>query len=226
MADNLETIRDVINDRLRGVNTCIPGRIESYNASTRKAEVQPLIQEKYADGQVLTLPKITGVPVVMQSTSSAGLVFPVANGDPCLLLFAQRSIDQWLSQGGIQQSADKRMHAMSDAIAILGLFPFSESHSDGSGVRLHNDDGEIRIEGSGDVTATAGGIATLEAGAVVPGTFKAEAGKIALGTSAVEVLANVTKAFDEIAIGLAAIPSPNVSTLAASAAIKTITGTI
>lgn len=226
MASELDELRAVVDDRLRRLNTALPGRIESYDASTRKAEVQPLVKEKYADGTILTLPRISGVPVVMPTTGSAGVALPIANGDPVLILFAQRSIDRWLTNGGVQEANDTRMHALSDAIAIAGLFDFTASHSDGSGLRVYNDDGEISVEASEDLSQSAGGAATIAAGSVLPGTFKAEDGTVAMGTSTVEVIDEITKALDEIATGLAAIPSPNVATLAASAALKTIKGSI
>lgn len=210
----LDDVADMIADRLRQVNTAMPGRIAKYNASTREAEVEPLIKEKYADGQILKLPNISGVPVMMPATSGAGVVMPIAAGDDVLLLFAQRSIDRWLTSGGVQESADKRMLALSDAIAIPGLFSFDVTHSDGdgAGVRIFNEDDEVRLES---------GASALLA------TIKTQAdGKIAAGTATVELLDEITKAFDEIAIGLAAIPSANAATLAASVALKLIKGTI
>lgn len=210
MGNELDDMRDIVNDRLRRVKTACPGRILSYDASTRKAEVEPLVQEKYADGTLLTPPRIANVPVVMPSTANAGLVLPVGNGDPCLLVFAQRSMDRWLAQGGVQEPADSRMHATSDAIAIVGLFPFSVSHSDGSGLRLHNDNGNVRVE----------------AGAT-PAILKAQSdAKIALGTAAVELLDEITKALDDIVTGLLTIPYTPTITQAASAAIKTIKGSL
>jgi hypothetical protein len=197
MAD-LDTLRDVINDRLRQVNTCLPGRISSYNAATRKADVQPLIKEKFADGQILSLPRIPNVPVVMPGNSDAGLVLPIGEGDPVMLLFSQRSMDRWLTQGGEQESADIRMHALSDAIAIPGLFSFDVSHSDGNGVVLKNGNILIRLHSS----------------------------TVAIGTSTVELLDEITKALDDIVTGLATIPYTATVTQAASTAIKSIKGSI
>jgi hypothetical protein len=49
---------------------------------------------------------------------------------------------------------------------------------------------------------------------------------VALGTSVVELLDEVTKALDDIVTGLNLIPYPAVATIAASTAIKTIKGSI
>ena len=63
-------------------------------------------------------------------TSNLSLTFPVSEGDQCLLIFSQRSIDNWHKLGGIQDPVEDkypRAHSLSDAIAILGLIPKSEA---------------------------------------------------------------------------------------------------
>jgi len=199
LIEDLGTLQDVISDRLRQVNTSLPGRIEKYNASTRLAEVKPLIREKYADGTVLSLAPITNVPVIMPSTADAGLALPVAAGDTVLLLFCQRSIDRWAVVGGEVNAEDVRMHAMSDAVAVAGLFDFTVTHTDGAGLVLYNGAAKIRVTSDG---------------------------KVAIGTAVVELLDEITKALDDIVTGLAAIPYTATATAAASAAIKTIKGSI
>lgn len=198
MGNDLDDLRDVIADRLRQVNTCMPGRINKYDPVTRKAEVQPLIKEKYADGTILTLPPISAVPVIMPATQSSGLALPIGLGDTCLLLFAQRSIDRWLAQGGISESADKRMHALSDAIALVGIFPFNAAHADGDGLLLYNNTIKLRMA----------------------------AEKIAIGNVTVELLDEITKALDEIATLSTTWGAATVQVQLSSAAIKTIKGTI
>jgi hypothetical protein len=211
----LSEIRDILTDRLRQLNTGLPGRVLSYDSSTRKAEVQPLIKEKFADGQILTLPRITGVPVIMPATSGSGFIMPIGDGDPVLLLFMQRSIDRWLASGGVQEAADATMHALSDAVAIPGLFPFTVRHSDGSGVRVFNENGEIRLE-SGTAASKA--------------TIKTQSdGKVALGTQLVELLDEVTKALDATATSICANGAPlsnSAAIQASSNLIKTIKGSI
>jgi hypothetical protein len=196
MVADTETLYDILNDRLRQLHVAIPGKISSYDASTRKAEVEPMIEEKYADGQTVALPRIPGVPVVMPATGTSGLVLPVKSGDPVLLLFSHRSLDRWKSTGNRQDPGDTRMHALSDAIAIAGLFPFSTTHTDGSGLRLFNGLMNLRMDG----------------------------GKVAIGTSVVELLDEITKALDEIVSLSGTWGAPTVQVNLSSAAIKTIKG--
>lgn len=195
---DIEDVREVIDDRLRRVNTCMPGIIQTYDATKREATVTPQVDDYYSDGEKLVLPVLTGVPVVQLTTATAGIVLPIATGDPVVVFFTQRSIDRWLSTGNRDASDDGRMHAMSDAIAIAGLQPFTNTHADGDGLVVFN--GLIKI--------------------------RMHQGKIAIGTVAVELLDQITKALDDIATGLLTIPYTPTITQAASTAIKTIMGSI
>jgi hypothetical protein len=194
-----EDIKAFVEDMLRRVNTALPGRIESYNASTGKAEVQPLLQERYADGAVLTLPRIANVPLVFPRTVAASISMPVAAGDGVLLLFCQRSLDTWLSTGGIKEPDDIRMHSLSDCIAVPGLFPFSTGGTGDTDLVVRRGNAQLKIDG---------------------------ADRVAIGTSVVELLDELTKALDEINTLSTIWGSPCVQVPISSTAIKTIKGSI
>ena len=110
---------------LSRIHTAMPARIEKYDYSTQKAEVKPYISRKYPDNTVLELPVIVNVPVVFLRSGGASLNFPVSQGDNCLLICCERSIDKWLSAGDVSDPTDLRRFDLSDAVAILGLNPFS-----------------------------------------------------------------------------------------------------
>jgi hypothetical protein len=120
------------DDRMYGVYTASPGVIDSFDG--KLASVQISVRLKYVqDGQVKFLdpPLITNVPVVLPSSMGAGvfLTVPVKRGDPCLLIFGQRGIDNAVERGGLQNPPDVendlfsriRHHDMTDAICIPGL---------------------------------------------------------------------------------------------------------
>ena len=46
---------------------------------------------------------------------------PVQAGDPCLVLFADRSIDAWYSTGSESAPTSPRCHDLSDGIAFVGI---------------------------------------------------------------------------------------------------------
>jgi hypothetical protein len=117
--------------RLRGVRTCLPAEVVSYDAARTEISAQILINEGAPgeDGErvVERLPVINGVPVVFPGSGGIRIRFPINPGDPVLLVFCSSSIDRWLEQGGEVDPLDDRHHSINDAIAIPGLLPFPDS---------------------------------------------------------------------------------------------------
>ncbi len=138
---------------LTGVNTCLPGRIEKYDYAKQKAEVKPLVKKLYVDGTTESLPVIVNVPVGWPKGGGGSLTFPLNKNDGVLLIFSQRSLDTWLSKGGDAEPGDPRKFDLSDAIAIPGLFPFSESGdaADNTSCLLTFKGGKLKIDSTGKI---------------------------------------------------------------------------
>lgn len=121
-----ELLQKAIASRLLDVHTAIPGRVQSYDASTQTADVQPLIKAKHRgeDSSLVTesLPVIPHVPVVFPGAGGMRITFPMQRGDTVLLVFSEASLDIWQNQGGGPvDPLDVRRFHLSDAIAIPGL---------------------------------------------------------------------------------------------------------
>lgn len=143
----LSTARSLLD-----VHVSMPGRIESYDAGKQEASVQPLIKVALADGSEASLPVINHVPVVWPRGGGAILSFPLQSGDKVLLVFSERSLDEWLQQGGEVAPADPRAHDLSDAVAIPGLYPFSEpGDADDRDALLRFRGGELRLSPDGRI---------------------------------------------------------------------------
>lgn len=162
-----ESQKRVLFDRLMlGVNTAIPALIVSFDSSTCLAKVKPAIRMKVsvpvADGSqsisFLDLPEIEGVPVCLPSSFSGGLFItvPIKPNDPCLLIFSQRDISNFVQFGGVQNPGDMtlqntdvcvRHHDLSDAICIPGLFNVPDKISDWnqSAIELRNLQGTNKV---------------------------------------------------------------------------------
>ena len=163
------------DDARYDLHTCLPGVISSFDPSTMTAEVQPAIQRLvFPDGaaaQWVNLPLIVDVPVVVLSGGGYALTFPIHPGDECLLIFAERSLDNWHEQGGISQQAHSRMHSLSDAFVLVGVRskPNVVTNYDNSGVELRDASGQTNVrldaaglhlqQGQNTVDMTAGEIA-------------------------------------------------------------------
>jgi hypothetical protein len=110
------------------VNTWLPGRIDSYDATKQTATVVPelTLRAPAQDGSegAINPPKLVDVPVVFPGANGFRITFPVAAGDRVMLMFAQRSLDEWKTTAGLQDPADERHHSLSDAVAMVGLHDF------------------------------------------------------------------------------------------------------
>lgn len=158
--DDIESIEDHLDGRQSQIHTTMPGTIVSYNPTTMTAVVQPALQVIHTqiDGtrQPTTITTISDVPVMFPGGGSHLLTFPVTAGDDCLIVFAERSIDNWFAHGGTQQPSDWRMHDINDAFVLVGTrsqpnVPGGGSSRSGTpvsatSVQLRSDDGTMVVD--------------------------------------------------------------------------------
>lgn len=150
------------------LRVALPGEIQSFDPATQLASVKPLLREDYeteTGGRgVEALGVVNDVPVVFPGGGGFAQTWPVKQGDPCLLIICDRSLDRWIASGGDIDPIDVRRHDLSDAVAILGvrakpgaLSEFDSSRAvwgnkgpriaaDGSSVQLGVTNGEIATE--------------------------------------------------------------------------------
>jgi len=181
----------IIKKILLQVNTSMPGVVESINVGKGTVNVQPSIKRKYVkDEEVVDLPILHNVPLAFPRAGEAALTLPVKKGCGVTLLFSQRSLDRWKSQGGTVDAGDPRHHNLADAIAIPGLYSSNEAlegydpdnivlrHGLESKVTVKPEEVEVSV-GSGRVVVT-------------------KAGKFFFGTEAVDLLAEVDEFLTEV----------------------------
>ena len=169
-----------VNAAIAGLWTALPGIVQSFDASAVTCTVQPAIQGIVTneDGTrtAVNLPLLVDVPIVFPRGGGTTLTFPVSVGDECLVIFSSRCIDAWWQSGGVQIPMEARKHDLSDGFALVG--PMSQAKKIGgistSTVQLRSDDGAayveinpsshaVNVQTSGNVSATAGGAATVTA---------------------------------------------------------------
>ena len=167
-----DAIRYAILYQLSNIHTALPGQIVSYDFTTQKASIQPTINKVWSDGTKIPLPILENVPVIFPESGGASITFPVLPGDTCLIIFAERSIDEWKTNGGLVNPVDPRKFDFTDAVAIMGLKPFNASFPP----RTNNTDLVINFAGSS--------ISITPTGAIKINT----ASTLALGTPTVELI--------------------------------------
>jgi len=213
MTSPTDIFRDSVNAMLCNVHTSLPGIVVSYDATNNKATIQPALNKNFTSGEV-PMPILESVPIMFPNN----IVFPVNKGDYVLLIFVERSIDLWLSVGGQVTPTDPRKFDLSDAIAIPGLMPFTQTYPNNN-----NTDYIISFGGS-TITIKPNGDIQIKT-----------ASKVAIGNPLVELLDVVSQILGFIAnpVGVAVPAVPFTGPLvdaATAAALKiqldTIKGTI
>lgn len=165
----LKAVADSLSTSLR---VAMPGIIQSFDVDAVTATIQPAVKAsvRQSDGSLssVTLPLLVDVPVVFPRGGGVTLTFPVAAGDECLVVFADRCIDYWWQNGGVQEPVDQRQHHLADAFALVG--PQSQAQKisgiSTSAAQLRTDDGAAFIEldpGSHAVNVTTPGKLTASA---------------------------------------------------------------
>ncbi len=174
LADEATQNRESVDRATRRINTCIPGEIQSFDPETQTATVVPAVKLRTAvDGEegFLEMPAIVQAPLVFPFVSVAGyaLTLPVRPKDPCLILFAQRAIDNWHDNGGIQQPEEGvggRHHDLTDALVLMAPSPLPEVlgdwQTDGIEIRNRDRDAFIKIADDGTITITSAVKVTID----------------------------------------------------------------
>lgn len=173
-----EGINYVISQRLAGINTGIPGTITKYDGKGL-AEVQIDIKQLFEDGEQVAIPPLQNVPVEQYRSNGGNsyVSLPIKKGDTGWIKFSQRTIDNWIPKGGIQDMTSLRMFDLSDAVFFPGLYPSENAvPEDNESVVLRHEGTKntLSAEGHEMVTETGGRLALTD--------------KIAIGNTAGELL--------------------------------------
>ena len=122
---DLEDILDgAISDALFNFNCHKVGIIESFDATTQTATIQLVDKSTkvYSDSEeLISYPVLAQVPVIVFKGQNGGLTIPITKGDSCLILFNDRDLDNWFTDGLIQKPNTTRTHDLSDGVAIVGI---------------------------------------------------------------------------------------------------------
>jgi len=105
--------------------TALPGRVESYNAKTQTASIYPAVDVYEKDFSSTPYSIITDVPVCILGTPDSVISVPIKKGTSGLIVWSQRSIDNWQAQSGVGNVAPEsfRKHDLTDAFFIPGAWP-------------------------------------------------------------------------------------------------------
>lgn len=149
-----ELIRRAMDARLLDVHTALPGRVRSYDAAAQTADVEVMIKRSVPTGgdeaaPVLeTLPVLPSVPVAFPGGGGCFLTFPMAQGDPVWLVFAERDTSQYRVTGAVSDPGVQATHGLSGAVAFpcrVGPRSAALSTTEESGAELGKINGTANV---------------------------------------------------------------------------------
>ncbi|MCY3554990.1 MAG: Gp138 family membrane-puncturing spike protein [Gemmatimonadetes bacterium] len=169
--DNITSVfRFVLSQWRKGLHTCLPGIVETYDAATRRAKVRFALRQVRTDGKEVEKAPLVNVPVVFPSGGGFTFTFPLAEGDPVWLMFSERGLSAFKKTFELATPAMGRFHDQSDAVAIpgFGALQITPADTDASawqtedgsksvrlrddGVEIHAGNTEVLVREDGNVT--------------------------------------------------------------------------
>ena len=186
---------------VNGINSCMLGRIETFDASKMKANVVPLVKNKGNNK-----PLLIEVPVSFLKAGPFVIRPPYKKGDIVLVVFADEDIDNVLLSGNVSEPNSTRKHSLDDAIVVGGIMPFTTT--------LPNEHIEDLIIAKDDFTTKIvikeDGEIIIQGGKVYLGSEDAEEG-IPLGDKLKQWLDNHVHPYSEGTTESPSSPSPEPS---------------
>lgn len=96
------------------------GEIVSWDRNTQSASVK-IKMMRLVGSQQIQYPILTHCPVHILCGGAGRVTFPIAAGDPCLILFNDRDLDNWFESGADAVPNSFRTHSLSDGLVIVGF---------------------------------------------------------------------------------------------------------
>lgn len=151
-----EIIFEAIQTAQLEMHVCMPCVVTSVSPTSGYVSVQPTLQTRYKTNSKATdIPIIQDVPVQIPCGQDWWIKAPVAVGDVGILLFAERSIDNWAVTSGqtTLDPQDSRMFDLSDAIFLPGIrTSVNPLPASGTDLVVHNGLAEVSLQKAGTVT--------------------------------------------------------------------------
>ena len=191
------------------LNTSIPGIINAFDKTTNTVSATPAIKAKYVDpatGEVsyIQYPMITKIPLAIARGAGVRFTYPVTPGQPCTLIFSQRSIDNFILEGTIANPVEGnnpmtsiiRCMDLTDAMCFPGVITTKDPVADYAtdAIEIRSDDGKVKVSVKQDSLTLKQDSATMT---MSGGNIDMTAGTINItGTTAVNIKAPATSVGD------------------------------
>lgn len=117
-----EVLAQHVDGVLADLHTAMPGIVQTYHADTQTVDVLCAFQRVYkGDPTAYPYPVLMNVPLWQFNAGGAWVKLPIGPGDEVLLIFCERALTVWWTNGGSAAPDDTRKFSLGDAVAIPGI---------------------------------------------------------------------------------------------------------
>ena len=150
-------LREVMPKFLQSVDDMLPARVVSYDRSTNRVVVQPMVMVLGTSGESLSRQPIPNIPVFNIGGGGFIMSFNLNPGDLGWIKASDRDISLFLQNYTEQRPNTLRKHKFSDALFFPDVMTgYSISGEDSGNCVIQNLDGTVKISlGSNSVKITA-----------------------------------------------------------------------
>lgn len=110
-------IRLAIDNAMLNTHTSLPCIVDTVN-DDGTVNATPAIKRIKTDNTEYVLPVIPSIPVLYPGNERYRITFPIQKGDEGYLMFSERDIGNFLSDGVVSKPLVLRKHDLSDAVFI------------------------------------------------------------------------------------------------------------
>lgn len=176
--------------------SAMPAIVKSFDAEAQTVEADIAIM-RIVEGENKPYTLLVDIPILLPTVQGFHITLPIQPGDECLLIFADRCIDSWFTEGGIQPQQEHRVHHISDGFALIGVNSAKNVISDYSAehlvIRNTTNSQSLTLKADGSIDITTDQPVSIKASSVLIDTPEATfTGKVSVAgevTSAVSVTA-------------------------------------
>lgn len=149
----IDTLKDLImNTTVENINTCLPGIVESYDASKKRAKITPAISKQFQNSKNIDYKPVVNVPIIFPRTKNTCITFPLEQGDKVLMFFSQRAIGNFLDNGKSVNPENNNTFNISDAFAFPCIsFDNDISGDDPEALEICHHNERITIKKDGEI---------------------------------------------------------------------------
>ena len=111
----------VVSQVLKDVHTAMPGIVEAYDATTRRAQVRPALRLLTTNGKSVSRAPIVNALVLFPFGGGFALLFPLAVGDPVLIIVSERGMSAFKQTFQESDPDAARLFSVADGVILPGF---------------------------------------------------------------------------------------------------------